>query len=125
MMARNYHQDINTWIVHMVFDIKLDGFHLKARLVARGHMTEAPTMLNYASIVSHDTVQIALKITVLSDLEVKACKTTFSLCHVRKRYGQCLDLSLEVMQVRRQLLCMHCMDSKVLEVLLANISQIA
>ena len=29
---------------HMVFDIKLDGFHHKARLVAGGHMMEAPTM---------------------------------------------------------------------------------
>ena len=53
---------------HMVFD------NLKARLVARGHMTEAPTMLTYASIVSHDTVKIALMIAVLNDLEVKACK---------------------------------------------------
>ena len=82
---------------HMVFDIKLDAFHLKPRHVVRGHMAGAPTMLTYAGIVSHDTVQIALLIAVLNDLEVKACKMTFSLCHVRKRYGQCLDLSLEVM----------------------------
>ena len=27
---------------HMIFDIKLDGFKRKARLVAGGHMTDAP-----------------------------------------------------------------------------------
>jgi hypothetical protein len=30
---------------HMVFDIKLDGFKRKARLVAGGHMTEAPAVM--------------------------------------------------------------------------------
>ena len=56
---------------HMVFGIKLDGFHLKPRRVARGHMTEAPTMLTYASIVSHDTVQIALLI--VRELDLAMC----------------------------------------------------
>jgi hypothetical protein len=45
---------------HMVFDIKLDGFKRKARLVAGGHMTDAPAVMTYASVVSPDTVRIAL-----------------------------------------------------------------
>ena len=57
---------------HMVLGIKLDGFCPKARLVAGRHMTEAPAMLTYASIVSCNTVLIARMIAVLNDLEVKA-----------------------------------------------------
>ena len=56
---------------HLVFDVKLDGFKRKARLVAGGHMTEAPAIMTYASVVSRDTVRIALTIAALNDLEVK------------------------------------------------------
>ena len=55
---------------HMIFDIKLDGFQRKARLVAGGHMTEAPTVMMYASIVSHESVRIALTVAALNDLDV-------------------------------------------------------
>ena len=47
------HQHMNC---HMVFDLKIDGFKWKARLVAGGHMTDAPPVMTYVSIVSHDTV---------------------------------------------------------------------
>ena len=57
---------------HLVFDVKLDGFKRKARLVAGGHMTDTPAVMTYASVVSHETVRIALTITALNDLEVKA-----------------------------------------------------
>ena len=57
---------------HMVFEIKLDGFRRKARLVAGGHMTEAPAVMTYASVVSRETVRIALTMAALNDLEVKA-----------------------------------------------------
>ena len=57
---------------HLVYEIKLDGFRRKARLVAGVHMTEAPAVIMYASVVSRETVRIALTITALNDLEVKA-----------------------------------------------------
>ena len=57
---------------HMVFDVKLDGFRRKARLVAGGHVTEAPAVLTYASVVTRDSVRIALTIAALNDLDVKA-----------------------------------------------------
>jgi hypothetical protein len=57
---------------HLVFDVKLDGFKRKARLVADGHMTDPPASLTYASVVSRDTVRIALLMAALHDLEVKA-----------------------------------------------------
>ena len=56
---------------HMIFDIKTEDFSQKARLVMRGHMTEAPNTLTYASIISTETVQIVLAIAALNDLEVK------------------------------------------------------
>jgi Reverse transcriptase (RNA-dependent DNA polymerase) len=58
---------------HMIFDVKLDGFCRKAHMVAGGHMAEAPpAMMTYASVVSRESLQIALTIAALHDLEVKA-----------------------------------------------------
>ena len=57
---------------HMVFDIKIEDFRRKARLVAGGHMTDAPKCMTYSSVVSRDTVRLALTIAALNDLEVKA-----------------------------------------------------
>ena len=57
---------------HLIYEIKLDGFCRKARLVAGGHMTEAPAVMMYTSVVSRETVHIALTIAALNDLEVKA-----------------------------------------------------
>ena len=42
---------------HMVFDIKMEDFRCKARLVAGGHMTMAPDTITYASVVSRETVR--------------------------------------------------------------------
>ena len=57
---------------HMIFDVKLDGFRRKARLVAGGHKTEPPaSVLTYASVVSRETVRIALTVAALNDLQVK------------------------------------------------------
>ena len=50
---------------HMVFDIKMKNFGCKVRLVARGHMTKAPSTIMYVSIASSETVRIALMITAL------------------------------------------------------------
>ena len=56
---------------HMIFDIKQDDFRRKARLVAGGHTTEAPATVTYASVVSRESVRIALLLAALNDLEVK------------------------------------------------------
>jgi hypothetical protein len=55
----------------MIFDIKMDDFRCKARLVAGGHMTKAPATITYASVVSRETVRIALLMAALNDLNVK------------------------------------------------------
>ena len=56
---------------HMIFDIKMEDFRHKARLVAGGHRTKAPATITYASIVSCETVHIAHLMAALNDLEVK------------------------------------------------------
>ncbi len=56
---------------HMIFDIKMEDFRRKARLVAGGHRTEAPATITYASMVSRETVRLALTIAALNDLEGK------------------------------------------------------
>ena len=56
---------------HMIFDIKLDGFKRKARLVAGGHLVDSSSVMTYAGVVSRDTVRIALTMAALHDLEVK------------------------------------------------------
>jgi hypothetical protein len=55
----------------LMFDVKMEDFRQKARLVAGGHRTEAPVTITYASVVSNETVRLALTIASLNDLEVK------------------------------------------------------
>jgi hypothetical protein len=57
---------------HMIFDVKMEDLCRKARLVAGGHTTEAPATMTYASVVSRETVRIALLIAALNDLPVWA-----------------------------------------------------
>ena len=56
----------------MVFDIKMKDFRKKARLVTGGNMTKAPATITYASVVSRETVRIALMIATLNDHEIKS-----------------------------------------------------
>ena len=56
---------------HVVFDIKMEDFRQKARVVAGGHMTKALATVTYFGIVSRKTVRIALMISALNDLEAK------------------------------------------------------
>ena len=59
---------------HMIFNVKFrKNFRYKARLVAGGHMTDTPNTLTYSSVVSCNSVRIALTIAALNELSVKAC----------------------------------------------------
>ena len=59
---------------HMIFDVKLsENFRRKARLVGGGHTTNAPASITYSSVVSRDSVKIALTIAALDDLDNLAC----------------------------------------------------
>ena len=59
---------------HIIFDVKLgENFRRKARLVGGGHMTTATTSINYPSVVSRDSVRIALTVAALNGLDILAC----------------------------------------------------
>ncbi|KAL7476422.1 hypothetical protein ACHAW6_005712 [Cyclotella cf. meneghiniana] len=57
---------------HMIFDVQMEDLFHKALLVARGHMTKAPKTLTYASIMSQETIRIALLVAVLNDIDIWA-----------------------------------------------------
>ena len=58
---------------HLIFDIKFgENFRRKARMVAGGHTTSTPSTLTYSSVVSRDSVRIALTIAALNGLKVFA-----------------------------------------------------
>jgi len=54
---------------HIVWDVKMDFTH-KARYVAGEHQTNPPKVLTYSSVVSRESVRIALLLAGLNDLEV-------------------------------------------------------
>jgi hypothetical protein len=56
---------------HMIFDVKMEDFRRKARFVAGGHTTDTPHTMTYASVVSRESVRIALTLAALNDLDVK------------------------------------------------------
>ena len=55
----------------IIFDVKMDLTH-KARFVAGGHLTNPPTSMAYASVVSRESVRIAFLLAALNNLEILA-----------------------------------------------------
>jgi hypothetical protein len=65
------HQQIRC---QFVFDVKLgEGSRKKARLVALGNRTQTPATLTYSSVVSRDSVRIALTAAALNELDMLVC----------------------------------------------------
>jgi hypothetical protein len=56
---------------HMIFYVKMEDFRRNARFVAGGHTTDTPHAMTYASVVSRESVRIALTLADLNDLNVK------------------------------------------------------
>ena len=57
---------------HLIFDVKFD-LTRKARYVAGGHLTDPPTHMTYATVVSRDSVRICLTVAALNNLNISAC----------------------------------------------------
>jgi hypothetical protein len=58
----------------MIFDVKMgENFRRKARFMAEGHKTKTPAAMCYSSVVSRDSVRIALTIAALNGLDILAC----------------------------------------------------
>ena len=76
---------------HMIFEIKLGkNFRRKARLVGGGHQTVTPASITYSSVVSRDSVRIALTVAALNDLDILACdiQNAYLTAKCREKYGQ-------------------------------------
>ena len=56
----------------MVFNTKIEDFCRKTCLVAGGHTTHTLDVITYSSLVTRETVCIALTMAAWHDLEVKA-----------------------------------------------------
>ena len=83
---------------HMIFDVKFgENFRCKARLVAGGHMTETLATLTYSSVVSRDSVWIALTLAALNDLQVMSCdiQNAYLMADCWEKSGHTQDLSLD------------------------------
>jgi hypothetical protein len=56
---------------NVIVDVKLEDFLCKARCVAGGHNTDTPQAMTYASVVSRESVGIALNLAAQNHLDVK------------------------------------------------------
>jgi hypothetical protein len=54
----------------MIFDVKMEYFHHKARFVAGGNTTDTPHAMTDASVVSRESVRIAITLDALNYLDV-------------------------------------------------------
>ena len=90
----------------MIFDIKMENFRRKARLVAGGHMATAPAAVTDVGVVLHETVHIALTLAALNDLEVQFGDflNTYITAPVKEIYELTWDLSMAITKSRRTLL---------------------
>ena len=61
-----------------------------------GHTTDVPDVLTYSSVVSRDSIRIALTIAALNNLKVLACdiQNAFLSAKCREKYGLELDQNL-------------------------------
>ena len=56
---------------HMIFDVNIEGFRRKDRLLAGLHMMEPPVTITYVSVVSREIVRIDPTLDALNDFPVK------------------------------------------------------
>ena len=71
---------------HMIFDVKLgENFRRKARFVAGGHMTTPPATLTYASVVSRESVRIALVLASLNGMIILTADIQNAYLHANCR----------------------------------------
>jgi hypothetical protein len=55
---------------HMIFDVKMEDFRRNARFLAGGHTSYTPHAMTYESVVSRESVRIALTLASPNDLDV-------------------------------------------------------
>jgi hypothetical protein len=56
---------------HMIFDVKMEDFRRNARFFAGVHTSDTPHAMAYASVVSRESVRVALTLAALNYLDIK------------------------------------------------------
>ena len=56
---------------HMIFDIKMEDFRRKSRLVAGGHVTKPPDTIMYARVLLKEIFFVSLTVADLNNLQVR------------------------------------------------------
>jgi hypothetical protein len=90
-----------------VFDVKMENSQRKAGFVVGGHMTDPPAAATYASVVSRESVRIALTVAALNDLEILAGDVQNAYCmhqYLRENEGRTALIvrALYVLSLREQ-----------------------
>ena len=76
---------------HLVFDVKLgEGFWRKARYCADGHKKRPPVSVTYSTVVSRDSVRIALTIAALNELDVQGADVQNAFLNAENAKKVCL-----------------------------------
>ena len=92
----------------IVWDDKIEDFRRKDMLVGGGHMTIAPAASTCASVVTRETVRVALTLAALNDLEVKVggVENAYIIASVREKIWTILeDLNMGETRARKSQLC--------------------
>ncbi len=89
----------------------LEDLRWKSRLVAGGHMTDAPATTTFASVVSRETVRIALTLAGLNDLQVKVSdiENAYITARALRKSGPFSAPNLDQMLGKALSLCAHSM----------------
>ena len=91
---------------HMIFDVNMEDFRRKARLVAGGHMTETTATMTYVGVVSCESVRLTLMLSTLNALEVKFGndKNVYITAPITEKYWSILGPEFEADEGRKAII---------------------
>jgi Reverse transcriptase (RNA-dependent DNA polymerase) len=86
---------------HLIFDVEID-FTRKARFVAGGHMTNPPALITYSSVVSRESVRIAMLLATLNQLDMLAADLNGAYLNAPCRERVCYQAGKELGEDERK-----------------------
>jgi hypothetical protein len=81
----------------MIFHVRIEDFRRKTRFVSGGHTTDTPHAMAYSSVLSLESVVIALTLADMNYLDFKMADIEYAYLTAPSRSGLCLDQHLEMM----------------------------
>jgi len=93
---------------HVILDIKMD-VTCKARFVAGGHVTDLPSQVTYADVVSRNSVRIVLLIEFIADTWCLCAECIFERQLVKRFILHAAPSLILLLKVAMHLLFVSCM----------------